>query len=99
MKCPDPSSSARSPKLSPKSKFRSKVLLKHSRLAICYEPDAGHVKMRRGKGALMKGLRAEEPRLYESALRRPSSFTDRAESFPISQILIFISINSIFIKG
>lgn len=41
----------------------------------------------------MKGLRAEEPRSHESALRRPSSFTDRAESFPISQILIFISIN------
>lgn len=89
MKYPDPSSSAKS---SHKSKFRSKVLLKHSRLAICYEPDAGHVKMRRGKGALMKGLRAD-------ALRRPSSFPDRAESFVISQILIFISINSIFIKG
>lgn len=61
-----------------------------------YEPDAGHVKMRRGKGALMKGLRAGS---HESALRRPSSFTDRAESFPISQISIFISISSIFIKG
>ena len=74
---------ARSPSSHADWVLGAKVLLKHSRLAIRYEPDADLVKMHRGMGASIKGL---EPRSLESALGdRLSSVTDRAEFLPISQ--------------